>query len=248
MPLRETLEKQGNWLFKWRSYLPLFLLPVILVALRDAGLLQRAEGDLIDDFREAFCVMVSLSGLFIRCLTIGYAPGGTSGRNTREQRADTLNTTGMYSIVRHPLYLGNFVISLGCVLFIAVLWFDLLAIFAFWLYYALIILAEEEFLRRKFGDVFLKWAGNTPAFFPRFGKKLRRPGLSFSFKNVLRREYSTLFAIIASFTFLDLSEDFLASGKFEFDWGWSAFFTAGLIIYAVLRVLKKSGIFDIKGR
>jgi len=248
MPLRETLEKQGNWLFKWRSYLPLFLLPVILVALRDAGLLQRAEGDLIDDFREAFCVMVSLSGLFIRCLTIGYAPAGTSGRNTREQRADTLNTTGMYSIVRHPLYLGNLVISLGGVLFIAVLWFDLLAIFVFWLYYTLIMLAEEEFLRKKFGDTFLEWAGSTPAFFPRFGKKLRRPELPFSFKNVLRREYSTLFAIIASFTFLDLSEDFLASGKFEFDWGWATFFAAGLIIYAVLRILKKSGIFDIKGR
>jgi len=248
MPLRETLEKQGNWLFKWRSCLLLLCLPVILIALRDAGLLQRAEGDLIDDIREAFCVMVSLSGLLIRCLTIGYAPAGTSGRNTREQRADTLNTTGMYSIVRHPLYLGNFIVALGAVLFIAVLWFDLLAIFAFLLYYTLIMFAEEEFLRRKFGDAFLKWSGNTPAFFPSFGKKLRKPELPFSFNNVLRREYSTLFAIIASFTFLDLSEDFFASGKFEFDWGWVMFFAAGLMIYVILRAMKKSGIFNVKGR
>lgn len=248
MPLRETLEKQGNWLFKWRSYLPLLFLPVIFIALRDAGLLQRAEGDLIDDIREALCVMISLSGLFIRCLTIGYAPVGTSGRNTREQRADTLNTTGMYSLVRHPLYLGNLVISLGGVLFIAVLWFDLLAIFAFWLYYTLIMLAEEEFLRKRFGDTFLKWAGNTPAFFPRFGKKMRKPELPFSLNNVIRREYSTLFAIIASFTFLDLSEDFFANGKFEFDWGWVGFFAAGLIIYVILRAFKKAGVFDVKGR
>jgi protein-S-isoprenylcysteine O-methyltransferase Ste14 len=239
MPLRETLEKQGNWLFKWRSYLPLLFLPVILIALRDAGLLQRAEGDLIDDIREAFCVMISLSGLLIRCLTIGYAPGGTSGRNTREQRADVLNTTGMYSIVRHPLYFGNFIISLGGVLFIAVLWFNLSAIFTFWLYYMLIMFAEEEFLREKFGKPYLKWAENTPAFFPE---------LPFSFKNVIRREYSTLFAIIAGFTFLDLSEDFVANGEFEFDWGWAAFFAAGFIIYTISRILKKSGIFDVKGR
>lgn len=248
MPLRETLEKQGNWLFKWRSYLPLLFLPVIIIALRDAGLLQRAEGDLIDEIREGFCVMISLAGLFIRCLTVGYVPIGTSGRNTREQRADALNTTGMYSIVRHPLYFGNFVISLGGILFIAVLWFDLLAIFAFLLYYTLIMLAEEEFLRKKFGDIFLKWAENTPVFSPLLGKKLRRPELTFSFKNVLRREYSSLFAIIAGFTFLDLAEDFFANGKFEFDWGWATFFAVGLITYVILRALKKLKVFDVDGR
>lgn len=247
MPLRETLERRGNWLFRWRSYLPLIFLPVALIALRDAGLLQRAEGDLIDDIREAFCVMVSFTGLFIRCLTVGYAPSGTSGRNTREQRADTLNTTGVYSIVRHPLYFGNFIISLGGILFISVLWFDLLAVFAFWLYYLLIMFTEEEFLRKKFGEPYLKWAGNTPAFFPRFGK-WRRPALPFSFKNVLKREYSTFFAIVASFTFIDVTEDFFANGRFEFDWGWVTFFAVGLIAYVILRALKKSGIFDVRGR
>ncbi len=110
------------------------------------------------------------------------------------------------------------------------------------------MLAEEEFLRKKFGEPYLKWTENTPAFFPQFGKKWRKPELPFSFKNVLRREYSTLFAIIAGFTFLDLAEDFFAYGKFEFDWGWITFFVAGLIIYVILRALKKSGIFDVKGR
>ena len=32
----------------------------------------------------------------------------TSGRNTHDQVADSLNTSGIYSIVRHPLYVGNF--------------------------------------------------------------------------------------------------------------------------------------------
>ncbi|MGB8874133.1 MAG: hypothetical protein WCC75_12145, partial [Desulfobaccales bacterium] len=43
----------------------------------------------------------------------GLPPRGTSGRNTQGQVAETLNTTGIYSLVRNPLYLGNFLIWLG---------------------------------------------------------------------------------------------------------------------------------------
>ncbi len=202
MPLRETLEKQGNWLFRWRSYLPLLFLPVIIIALRDAGLLQRTEGDLIDDIREAFCVIVSFTGLFIRA-------------------------TGKHSVAP---YLGNLIIFLGGILFIPVLWFDLLAVFLLCLYYIPAMIAKERFLRRKFSD------------------SRGKPPLPFSFKNAIKREYSTLFAIIAGFTFLDLAEDFFANGRFEFDWGWVTFFAFGLIIYVILRAMKKSGIFDVKGR
>lgn len=247
MPLRETIEKQGNWLFKWRSYLPFLFLPLLLIALRDTELLRQVAGDLVDDLWELFCVAISFTGLFIRCFTIGYAPGGTSGRNTREQRADTLNTTGMYSIVRHPLYFGNFIIFLGVILFIEVWWFELGAIFAFWLYYTLIMFTEEEFLRKKFGDSYLRWAEDTPAFFPRFNK-WRKPALPFSFKNVLRREYSTLFGITTCFTFLDMAEDFFAGGKLKLDWGWITLFASGLIVYIVLRTLKKLKVLDVEGR
>ncbi|MGC9453013.1 MAG: methyltransferase family protein, partial [Oceanipulchritudo sp.] len=42
---------------------------------------------------------------------------GTSGRNTKQQVAYSLNTTGFYSVVRNPLYLGNFFMYLGIALF-----------------------------------------------------------------------------------------------------------------------------------
>lgn len=247
MPLRETLEKQGKWLFRWRSYLPLLFLPILLIALRDTELLKQVAGDLVDDLWEVFCVAISFVGFFIRCLTVGYVPGGTSGRNTREQRADELNTTGIYSIVRHPLYFGNFIIFLGIILFVETWWFELVAILAFWLYYTLIMFTEEEFLRKKYGDSYIKWAENTPVFFPRF-TKWREPALPFSFKNVLRREYSTFFAIIACFTFLDIGEDFFACGRFKLDWGWITLFSIGLIVYIILRTLKKLKILDVEGR
>jgi protein-S-isoprenylcysteine O-methyltransferase Ste14 len=71
--------------------------------------------------------------------------------------AEVLNTTWMYSLVRNPLYLGNFIIWLGLALFINVWWCTIIVILSFILFYERIIFAEEKFLREKFGKTF-KWA------------------------------------------------------------------------------------------
>jgi len=110
MALREDLEKQGNWLFRYRSYLPLLAIPLFLVALRNSEQLERIFGRSVEMIWGVVSVGISFLGLFIRCLVAGYAPRGTSGRNTKSQVAEVLNTTGMYSIVRNPLYLGNFLL------------------------------------------------------------------------------------------------------------------------------------------
>jgi protein-S-isoprenylcysteine O-methyltransferase Ste14 len=248
MALKYELESQGSWLFRWRSYLPMVILPIMLVALRNSEYLERVLGDFADAVWEGFCIALSFAGLGIRCIVVGYAPKGTSGRNAKEQKATVLNTTGMYSIVRHPLYLGNFVIALGITLFIQVWWFALIAILAFWLYYERIMFAEEGFLQKKFATVFFEWANKTPAFLPKW-KNWQKPSLPFSFKNVLRREYSGFFAIIASFTFLEIAGDAIAEGELELNWEWGIFFITGLIVYLTLRTLKrKTHILDVEGR
>ena len=57
-------------------------------------------------------------------LCVGFTPRGTSGRNTKEgQVAESLNTLGMYSMCRHPLYLGNLLMWLGIVMYMGHLWF-----------------------------------------------------------------------------------------------------------------------------
>jgi len=54
-------------------------------------------------------IALSMFGFIIRAIAIGTTPKGTSGRNTKEgQVAESLNTKGIYSMVRHPLYLGNY--------------------------------------------------------------------------------------------------------------------------------------------
>jgi protein-S-isoprenylcysteine O-methyltransferase Ste14 len=246
--LKEDLERLGNWLFRWRSYLPLLVVPIFFLALRDTRILEKKFGDSAGDYWESFSIFISFLGLGIRCIVAGYAPRGTSGRNTKWQAAETLNTKGIYSITRHPLYLGNFIIVLGVILFIQVWWLALIVWIGFWLYYSLIIFAEEEFLRGKFGEGFLAWAKKTPVIIPRFGN-WEKPQLRFSFRTVLRREFSTFIAIIATFFFLEVSTRFLNERRLSVHSSWLIFFLVGLTIYWLFFILKKkTKLLNVAGR
>ena len=174
---------------------------------------------------------------------------GDFGRNTRAgQVADVLNTTGMYSIVRHPLYLGNFVIWLGVAMYCGVWWFVVIVVLLFWLYYERIMFAEEEFLRRKFGDTYVEWAAATPAFLPRL-KGWRRAELPFSLRSVLRREYPGLFAIVAAFYVLKVYERVVIHRDPTVEPVWSGVFLAGLATFLTLRTLKrKTRLLAVEGR
>lgn len=226
----------------------MLFVPFLLFALRNSEYLEKFFGDTINNFWEFFSVCISFLGFAIRCFTVGFVPSGTSGRNTKMQAAEKLNTTGMYSIVRNPLYLGNFIIILGIALFIQVWWLALNVFLVFWIYYERIIFAEEEFLRKKFGNSFLEWAHRTPVFLPNF-RNWEKPGLPFSLKMVLRKELSTFFAIVASFTFLDIASDWFAEGKLELSLPWIIFFIISLVVYLTLIVLKKrTKVLNVKDR
>lgn len=246
MALREEFEKTGNWLFRWRSYLPLLLTGLIFIGMENFQ--YPGQSHLWDQIWEIVCLSISLFGLAVRAYTVGHTPRGTSGRNTRGQVAEVLNTTGIYSIVRHPLYLGNFFCWLGISMFIRIWWVSLIFILIYWLYYERIIFAEEEFLRGKFGEEYEKWAEKTPAFFPRF-RNWVSPALAFSHRTILKREYSRFFAIIISFTFLEVIGDLVVNRGICVDSMWLGIFLTGLVTYLTLRTLKKkTKILDHKGR
>jgi protein-S-isoprenylcysteine O-methyltransferase Ste14 len=83
---------------------------------------------------EILCLFVSFFGFFIRCYTIGYVPEGTSGRNEKNQKADSLNTDGIYSLMRNPLYFGNFFMYLGVTMFVRLWWVCLIYGLLFMIY------------------------------------------------------------------------------------------------------------------
>ena len=247
MPLRESFEQSGQWLFRWRSYLPLFVFLIVLPALIG---FRYPNGD--HRQQEAWslvCLAVSFLGLAIRAWVVGTTPRGTSGRNTHQgQVASVLNTSGWYSIVRHPLYVGNYFMWLGIALLPRQWWLALLVTLVFWLYYERIMFAEEEFLRRSFGPSYEEWASRTPAFVPAFSRWVK-PSLPFSPRTVMRREYSGFFGVIASFTLIVVISDRIATGVFVLDRMWMGIFVGSTVLYLTLLLLKrKSHVFDVEGR
>lgn len=236
MTLHEDLVKAGNRLFRWRSYLPLLFVPILILGLLEFGYPQNSHA--YDFIWEMLCLSVSFFGFLVRCYTIAHVPKRTSGRNTKRQKADSLNITGMYSLMRNPLYFGNFFMFLGVTLFVRLWWLSVIYGLAFWLYYERIILAEEAFLKEEYGKEYLEYAKRTPAFIPNFNN-WKPPSLPFSFRHILKREYSGFFAMIASFTVLEIIGDYIVTGKLIIDTVWLYLFLGGLGIYLTLRTLKK---------
>jgi protein-S-isoprenylcysteine O-methyltransferase Ste14 len=246
MSLNRELESTGSWLFRHRSYLPLVILPIFIFGLRSFKYLDQSHS--LNEVWQVFCLGISLLGLAVRIITIGRAPYGTSGRNTREQVANTLNTTGIYSIVRHPLYLGNYLIMLGFALCPHVWWLAILTTCIYALYYERIMMAEEAFLRNRFGETFEKWAADTPAFIPRFRQWKSSP-VSFCWRTVGQREYNAFFLIVSVFFLLDLIGDSLAERYWHIDYVWFAVFLLSFAIFTTLRTLKKRTRFlHVEGR
>ncbi|HEX2921089.1 MAG TPA: isoprenylcysteine carboxylmethyltransferase family protein [Bacteroidales bacterium] len=244
MALVHEFEKTGNWLFRRRSWLP-----VVLVATGILILFLVNRQAIIFDLRDELIFLgVSLFGELIRIVTVGYAPLNTSGRNTEVgQLADVLNTKGMYSIVRHPLYLGNFFMWLGPVLFMKSIGFLIVFILVYWVYYERIMFAEEQFLRRKFGEAYDKWSEKVPAILPS-GWNYIPPTLPFSFRNVLKREYNSFVNIFVIFTVLDLFRNYFLTERIFFTGMWLYMTIAAIVIWFTIRTIdKKTSWLDVEG-
>lgn len=233
MALREEFETAGNWLFRWRSYLPIALIIVIFSGLQSTGYPYQEN-----IYLDLAALSLSFLGLATRCAVVGQKPKNTSGGNVRKQRAEVLNTKGLYSIVRHPLYLGNFLIWVGLSLVLRKWWVSAIVCLIFCLYYERIAFAEEEFLRKKFKDSYLQWAAVTPAFIPKF-KNWQPAELAFSWKKVLGKEYAGFFAVIMSFTIIKMLISLIYRRNLSIEPVWVMLFSTGLTIYLTLRFLKR---------
>jgi protein-S-isoprenylcysteine O-methyltransferase Ste14 len=235
MALVHEFENSGNWLFKRRSWLPVFMIA--------AGIIMMYLGNrqvILFDMRDELIFLgISLSGQLIRILTVGYTPRNTSGRNTvNGQLADELNVTGIYSIIRHPLYFGNFFMWLGPALFLRSVWFTVVFVLLYWLYYERIMFAEEQFLRRKFGDIYDKWSEKVHSILP-YSFVYVPSKLSFSLRNVLKREYNSFVNIFVIFILLDLFRNYFLSGRIYFTDMWIWLFGSAFVIWIVVRTIHK---------
>lgn len=255
MRLKDRFKKDGDFCFRYRSYLPFVLIPILVLVLFsfDSPLYSAPMGRILEakfnNILIIFALLVGIFGQIIRIFVAGFVPRDTSGRNTREQKASVLNTSGFYSICRNPLYLGNFFMMLAPVILVGNWLFVAVFVLLFWLYYERIIMAEEEFLSAKFGESYESWALQTPCFFPNF-KHYKKANEVFSLKSMLKREYHSLFGLAVSLFLVHYVVVLFEAKAFELpNYILSAFLLiCGVIYLACLFLAKKTSVLNVENR
>lgn len=147
---------------------------------------------------------ISFLGLLIRTWAAGYI-----------KKSKSLCTEGPYAVVRHPLYLGSFLMSAGIgAVFTntnfpwssSVFWVTYLIYF--WSFYSAAIIKEEKLLSDRFTEEWTGYKKKTPALlpfrWPQF-KNLRVNSFSFAQYNK-NKEYNALIGWmgIVALIFLEL--------------------------------------------
>lgn len=193
-----------------------------------------------------------LGGLFITCLgqlirglTIGLAyivRGGKEGK----PYAEGLVTEGIFRHCRNPLYVGNILMLLGVGILANSLFYVAIMIPVFLFIYQAIVLAEENFLRGKFGPGFDEYCRHVNRWFPSlkgFGTTMK--SMEFNWKRWILKEHTTQFIWLCGIVLLLLLNYPQFTG---FNTAcrntWIAIGLGSLTgVYILIRILKKTGRF-----
>jgi protein-S-isoprenylcysteine O-methyltransferase Ste14 len=224
----------GRWLFRWRSYLPLLL----LAGLAGLDFVGPAPSEALRRGLQAAGFVVGGLGLFVRLWAAGQIRPGTSSRGTKEIAAAELNTDGLYSVVRHPLYLGNLLLWLGVALIGARPGGVLLTGLVFWPYYGRIMRVEDDFLRSTFGARFEAWAARTPALLPRLSGFVGSE-LPYSFRAALGRDYQAIYAFVAAGFALEVVRSLAMGDGWRPGQPWWLYLGVGSLLYVTLHLLAR---------
>lgn len=133
--------------------LPLLALLVYRLAAR-----VHAEPSVWDLVFDATGMALLLAGLWVRICA----------RQWKAERAhDDLVTDGLYGYVRHPLYLGSFLLGTGlCLILGDAVLLGVFLVF-FWVSHGLVIRREEADLESLFADRYRTYRREVPALLPR---------------------------------------------------------------------------------
>ena len=155
---------------------------------------------------QAASLAVALGGALWRVLVSGYAALGTSGNAKKEAVAAELNTTGPYSLVRNPLYVGRILNFTGIAMLSGSWVYGALVYLIAVLVYERISFYEEEFLKREFGEAHRQWAEQVTALLPRLTGWVK-PKYPFWWKRAVYRENKKFFYLAMAIVLYDLARD-----------------------------------------
>lgn len=218
----------GEFLFKFRTFtpLPLILLTFIFFKPLSPSPLWTLLG-----------VAIAFMGEGLRVVSVGFADSGTSGRENF-LKADSLNTTGLYSLTRNPLYWGNALIFAGLLVVFANPWAPALFVVFLFLQYHFIVLAEESYLQATHGPAFGEYCRRVSRWLPRFNSWVA-PSAPFNWRKVLFKENNSCFNLLLALLLIVAWKDWRFCGEVRHPLWLAGAAALLLIAYAGIKILKK---------
>ncbi len=232
----------GNFFFKHRNWI--FILFYGALFIPSWPLFSSANfGNNYFIWPIAIGLLVTILGQLIRGLTIGLAyivRGGKEGK----PYAEGLVTEGIFRHCRNPLYVGNILMLLGVGILANSLVYVAIVIPVFLFIYQAIVLAEENFLRGKFGSGFDEYCKKVNRWFPNIkglGQTLN--SMEFKWKRWILKEHTTQFIWLCGIVLILLLNYPQLSGydKNHRNLLLGIFLGILVVVYAIVRYLKKSG-------
>jgi protein-S-isoprenylcysteine O-methyltransferase Ste14 len=231
----------GNFFFKYRNNLFIFLYLLLFVP---SPMLFKPEhfGEKYYLYPIILGLLVTFAGEIIRGITIGLAYIIRGGKD-KKVYAEKLVTEGIFNHCRNPLYVGNILMLLGVGILSNSLFYVGVVMPLFLFIYQAIVLAEENFLRNKFGAQFDAYCSRVNRWFINFrGISNAFDGMQFNYKRWVLKEYNTLLVwLLGIFAILIFKYPQLIPNP---DSRVPAFIVVVVIlgaIYGYIRYLKKSG-------
>lgn len=233
----------GNFFFKYRNWLFIVFYALLFVPGVPQLFTPENVGKNYYWYPIIIGLIITIAGQAIRAATIGLAYIVRGGKN-KKVYAEELVTTGIFAHCRNPLYVGNILMLAGVgILSNSLLYVIIMMPFFIFIYQA-IVRAEEHFLANKFGEQFKIYCAAVNRWFPNFrGINKTFHSMHFKWKRYISKEHTTTFIWLCGIVLIllfyypqltnsntELRNTLLISVL--------AFL---LVIYAVVRVLKKRG-------
>lgn len=233
MPQKNAWVRIGDFFFRYRNVAFPVVLLALFLAFRPAG---SYFGEVrLEHWTDWLAVAITIAGLIARAAVIGFAYIKRGGLNKRVY-ADGLVTEGIFGVCRNPLYLGNMLIYAGVFLMHGHPLVVVLGIVSYFLIYQSIIAAEEFFLRDKFGQAYVDYCRTVPRWLPGLsGLKASTRGMSFNFRRVLVKDYTTMANAAMALLLLKLLETYHNEPRLDFEQA------LAVILPAVAAVLAATG-------
>ncbi|KQC00608.1 isoprenylcysteine carboxylmethyltransferase family protein [Pedobacter sp. Hv1] len=180
----------GNFFFKYRNFLFIFLYLALFIPSPQI-FTASVFGPYYYLFPLFIGLLITILGQLIRGVAISLAYIVRGGKN-KNVYADDLVTEGFFNHCRNPLYVGNILMLLGVGILINSLLFLIVFMPLFLFIYQAIVLAEENFLRNKFGAQFEAYCNRVNRWLINFsGLTQTISSMYFNGKRWLIKEYNT---------------------------------------------------------